>query len=142
MKFTLRIAVSLLIFLTLPLTSGCGIEGRWESKSFKPEIARDKFRLMGPTIDSLGFRKTTIVFAPNGRFNAQAVYGNRTENSNGEWELSKGKLTLIDEAGHPYTYDIKLKDFNTAINLTRRIEGTDVILTLRKVPFENDELEE
>jgi len=142
MKFILRTAVFLFACSILAFLSGCGIEGKWESRSFKPEIARDKFRLMGPAIDSLGFRKTAITFMPDGRFDAETVYGNRVENTSGEWGLYKTKLTLIDEDGRPYTYDMKLKDWNTTLKLTRLIEGTDVILTLKKVPYEKEMPEE
>lgn len=125
------------IFLAA-LTAGCGVNGRWESVSLKPEIARDKFRLTGSPSEGLGFRKTIITFYEDSTYYAETFYGPNLQTSTGQWERDNKILTIVDEMGKPHTYDLNLDDWDNSMRLTRRIEGTEVILELRRLPLEKE----
>jgi hypothetical protein len=118
--------------ILLVLFSGCGLPGRWETESFKPELAREDFVFLGTDAGGLGFKRTNITFYEDGRYDAEIYYGTELYRSSGDWERYNSKLTFVDMSGKPYTYDIELKDFDNKLRLITPIKGTDVILTMKR----------
>jgi len=127
MKMTMRIAGCCVL---LAFFSGCGLPGRWETETFKPELARESFAFLGTDPQGLGFKRTNITFYEDGRYDAEIYYGTELHRSSGDWERYDSKLTFVDADGKPYTYDIELKD--NKLRLVTPIKGTDVILTMRR----------
>jgi hypothetical protein len=122
----------------LIILSGCSLPGRWESVSFKPDVAKNKFRLLGPAGEGLEFRKTILTLNKDKSYSAETYYGTYVELSDGKWERQDGKLTLIDKLGNPYKYNYKIYDGGNSLRLTRQLEGTDMILELHRTPYKKE----
>jgi hypothetical protein len=126
----IRKTVGLCVLATV--FSGCGLPGRWETESFKPELARESFVFLGADPQGLGFRRTNITFYHDGRYDAEIYYGMELHRSSGDWERYDGKLTFVDMNGKPYTYDVQTRSFSNEMRLITGIKGTDAILTMRR----------
>ena len=130
---SLKVAALCIFLMIMP--AGCGLPGRWESVSFKPEVARDKFRLFGPAAEGLGFRKTILTLHKDKSYSAETYYGTYVQLSDGNWEREKRKLNLIDKMGKPYSFDYKIYDWGNSLRLTRQLQGTDMILEMQRIPY-------
>jgi hypothetical protein len=119
------------IALVLSTVIGC-MTGTWTYDSMEPEMARDDYRMFGPTFPGQEFTNVTLRLHDDGTYHGTAYYGEDVQNSTGTWKYRDGKLTLVDRSGGAYTWDADLKKSGQELELERTMEGTDVILTLKR----------
>lgn len=114
------------------LATGCGMTGKWSSVQLEPEIARNEFRMFAADGISHDFTKANLVLAEEGTYSGEAFYGDHVHRSSGTWEKKGDVLTLVDSGGAASSFDADLDAGGNKLKLTRRIEGTDVVLTLER----------
>ena len=114
------------------MCSGCGLTGQWASTSLEPEIARDEFRLFDSMRDGREFTKATVDLHDDGTYSAEVYYGEKIEQSTGTWESAGRKLTFVDSRGRSQTYEYTLSGDHKKLTIVREIEGTDVVLELKR----------
>lgn len=121
----------------LAMLTGCGIDGRWETVSFEPDVARDDFRLADKPNGEDGFTKAIITLYEDGTYVADVYYGTTVDQSKGQWQHRKDKLTLTNEDGESFTYEIDVSGWGSKLEMVRQIKGTEVTLELRRLPLED-----
>lgn len=116
----------------LLLATGCGLQGKWVSESFGPELARDQFGLVGLRVQGVEFTKATIWLRKDKTYTLEAYYGENLHRSTGTWETTDHKITFVDSKGVSQTYNYDLVEGDKKLKLIRTIKGTDVVLELKR----------
>ena len=121
--------VSLCLFV-----AGCAtVVGKWESESLYPEMARDQFQLFKSDGDSGDFIRAKVTFKQDKTYLAEVYYTTGNELYRGNWEYDEGRrLTMNDEKYGTHSYSAKLSGDGKSLKLTRRIKGSNVVLTLAR----------
>lgn len=116
-------------------SSGCvNLTGHWIGSDLKPEMARDQFQFLRTGEQSDNFVNTDLRLQQDGSYTAVTNYGGTLHNNTGTWKYDdKGYVTFTDSQGHSFAYAARKVDDNT-LQIVRGIKGTDVTLTLKKVP--------
>lgn len=117
---------------TLFFMAGCGVTGSWESQSLSPEIARDEFVVVGAKPFGERFTRADITIEQGGTYTADIFYGHKVHHSTGTWEREGEKITFVDHGGATATYEMKLSSDHKELELVRPIEGTDVVLSMKR----------
>lgn len=106
--------------------------GKWKSYALDPEIARDEYRPLG-ALARREFTAAEFTLREDHSYHAEVSYGPDVNKSHGTWERRGEKLTFVDADGAAFTFDYPLEDSDATLKLTRRMEGTAVVLTLRRI---------
>ncbi len=89
------VAKSLLLAVLFLSLTGCGVTGRWELQSIKPETARAHFNL------------ESMCLMKDGTFKSWARENGQEKVMTGTWKYEKPILTFISE-GHERSYNAKV----------------------------------
>jgi hypothetical protein len=128
--WTHGVALGLLILVA----GGCGIPGTWRSVSLEPEVARNEFLLFrSAAIPEHEFTRATIMISDDATYSAEVYYGQHLHRSTGTWEKTDDEtLTFVDSKGAAFTYETELSRDHKELTLTKRVEGSNVKLVLRR----------
>lgn len=116
-------------------STGCvNLTGHWIGSDLKPEMARDQFQFLRSGEQSDNFVNTDLRLQQDGSYTAVTNYGGTLHNNTGTWKYDdKGYVTFTDSQGHAFAYAARKVDDNT-LQIIKGVKGTDVTLTLKKVP--------
>ncbi len=113
--------------------AGCAtVVGKWESESLYPEMARDQFQVFKSDGDRGDFIRAKVTFKQDKTYLAEVYYTAGNDLCRGTWEYDAGRLTMSDEEHGRYSYTASLSGDGKSLKLTRRIKGSNVVLTLAR----------
>lgn len=124
-KTMIIIISSVLIF-----SSGCGVNGTWQAKSFEPEVARQEFNFLGASVLGRDFTDAKIKLNENKTYSANIFFGDEVVMRNGNWKKTEDKITFIDNSGEAYSY--RYEKSGDELLLKEIVQGTQVELILEK----------
>lgn len=132
-----RLILTSLIFLLIIIAQGCGLPGRWETESIKPQTAKNALLFLSDEFFANQFDSATLTISPDNRYRAEILFGDRELRRSGKWK-EEGKIIYFeDDKGYRREFDYELKHWDNTLVIIERIYGIPVSLSFKRTGLPN-----
>ncbi len=132
-----RLILTSLLFLVLVIAQGCGLPGRWETESIKPQAAQDTFLFLSDEFFTDQFDSATLTISPDNRYRTEIVFGKSELRRSGKWKEENKMIYFEDDRGYRREFNYELKHWDNTLVIIENMYGIPISLSFKRIGLPN-----